>query len=64
MEERLVTAKKTNTVTVSRSAKTGQYVVRKSGGAETTYKVQPKSSDAIGKSLSKNRDALQRLANR
>ena len=59
-----MTAKKTVSATVSRSAKTGRLLVRKSSGDVATYKVMPKSSDAINKSLSRNRDALQRLANR
>jgi hypothetical protein len=56
--------RKSKTATVSRSETTGQFVVRNDGGTVTTYTVQPKSSDIIRKSLTRNWDALQRLANR
>jgi hypothetical protein len=63
-----MTARKSKSAIVSRSAKTGQFVVRKDGGTAgsivTTYTVKPVSSETISKSLARNRDALQRLANR
>jgi len=59
-----MTLKNSNAATVTRTAKTGQYVVRKSGGATSTHTVKSESSAAISKSVTKNRDALQRLANR
>lgn len=56
--------KKPKSATVNRSAMTGRFVVREDGGPATTHQVKPKSAAVIRESVAKNRDALQRLANR
>ena len=59
-----MTSKKLTSATVSRHALTGKFVVREDGGKASVHEVKPKSKAVISKSVSKNRDALQRLANR
>lgn len=56
--------KKTVSATVQRSAKTGQYVVRKSSGETSTHVVKSHAASIISRSKEKHKDALRRLANR
>lgn len=55
--------KKTST-TVQRSAKTGQYVVRRPSGETSTHVVKSHAASVISRSKDKHKDALRRLANR
>ena len=56
-------AKKT-TATVARHAKTGEVTVRKPGGEVTVLSTGKKTPKTVTASISKNRDALKRLADR
>ena len=56
-------AKKT-TATVARNAKTGEFTVRKPGGEVTVLSTGKKTPKTVTASISKNRDALKRLADR
>ncbi|WP_299209806.1 hypothetical protein [uncultured Tateyamaria sp.] len=55
---------KTNSATVARSANAGKFTVRKEGGDTSEHASGKKTPKVVRSSISKNRDALQRLANR
>lgn len=55
---------KTNSATVARSATTGRFTIRKEGGDTSEHASGKKTPKVVRSSISKNRDALQRLANR
>lgn len=56
-------AKKT-TATVARTASTGRFTVRKDGGDTSVHASGKTTPKVVSSSIRKNRDALQRLANR
>ncbi|WP_298921939.1 hypothetical protein [uncultured Roseobacter sp.] len=55
---------KTNSATVARAARTGKFTVRKDGGDTSVHASGKKTPKVVRSSISKNRDALKRLANR
>ena len=55
---------KNNTATVTRNAGSGRFTVRKEGGSVSTHSSGKKTPETVSSSISKNRDALKRLANR
>ena len=50
--------------TVSRSASSGKFTVRKDGGSTSVHASSKKEGKTVSASIAKNRDALKRLANR
>jgi len=55
---------KTNSATVAHSATVGRFTIRKEGGDTSGHASDKKTPKVVRSSISKNRDALQRLANR
>ncbi len=55
---------KKTTATIARSAVSGRFTVKKDGGQATVHTSGKKTPKTVSQSISKNRDALQRLANR
>lgn len=55
---------KKNSATVARNASTGRFTVRKEGGSTSVHASGKKTPKVVSASISKNRDALKRLANR
>jgi hypothetical protein len=51
-------------VTVQRTAKTGQYIVKRSSGDASTHNVKPSAASTISQSKEKHKGALKRLADR
>lgn len=52
------------TAKVSRSATSGRFTVRKEGGGTSVHSSGKKTPKTVSASIDKNRDALQRLADR
>lgn len=55
---------KTNSATVARSASKGKFTLRKEGGDTSVHASGKRTPKVVSTSISKNRDALKRLANR
>lgn len=55
---------KKNSATISRSAISGKFTIRKDGGDASVHASSKKTPKTVSTSISKNRDALKRLANR
>ncbi|WP_195822163.1 hypothetical protein [Roseobacter sp. MH60115] len=55
---------KTHSATVARTADTGKFTLRKEGGDTSVHASGKKTPTVVSASISKNRDALKRLANR
>ena len=49
---------------VVRSANSGKFTVRKTGGGTTVHSSDKKTPKTVTASINRNRDALKRLANR
>lgn len=55
---------KKTTAKVERNAKTGRFTIVKDGGAKSDYAAGKTTPKTVSSSISKNRDALKRLADR
>jgi len=52
------------TAKIARSSRSGQFTLRKSGGGASVHVANKRTPKTVSASISKNRDALKRLADR